>query len=244
MFVAKRIQRPRSSSTSSLYGRGSISEPRLSDVLSSVSTMLHCQMMRDSSDNQDKKMYPMFCEDTYTGVESKEVVTVKTIYNFLKQVFEVGQFSPECCIIALIYVNRLIGLTGVPLTSNNWKPVTISALVLAQKVWDDTPLINADFSVLYPVLKAKDVNALERKFLELLDFKLSISPALYAQYYFELRSICEEHMRSVKPLSKEQEQKLERLHLSLVYQKDKQAFKKKTTTIDDLRAKHKRQIIN
>jgi hypothetical protein len=50
--------------------------------------------------------------------------------------------------------------------------VAISALVLAQKVWDDTPLINADFSILYPALTVKEINFLERKFLDLLEFKV------------------------------------------------------------------------
>ena len=46
--------------------------------------------------------------------------------------------------------------------------MAISTLVLAQKVWDDTPLINADFSILYPALTVKEINFLERKFLDLL----------------------------------------------------------------------------
>lgn len=50
--------------------------------------------------------------------------------------------------------------------------MSISALVLAQKVWDDTPLINADFSILYPALNVKEINFLERKFLDLLEFKV------------------------------------------------------------------------
>ena len=101
---------------------------------------------------------------------------VKHISAFLKHVFDVGQFHPECVVISLVYINRLIGVTGVPLTGNNWKPVSISALVLAQKVWDDTPLINADFSILYPALNVAQINFLERKFLDLLEFKLAVNP--------------------------------------------------------------------
>jgi hypothetical protein len=156
--------------------------------------MLHCQMMRDmEASDKAKKMLPFFCEEQYTGKPVKDIPAVKSISHFLKQVFEVGQFHPECCVISLVYINRLIGVTGVPLTQSNWKPVAISALVLAQKVWDDTPLINADFSILYPALTVKEINFLERKFLDLLEFKLAVSPSLYAQYYFELRSICEEN---------------------------------------------------
>jgi len=170
---------------------------------------------------------------------------VKSVYNFLKQIFEVGQFSPECCVISLIYINRLIGVTGLPLTQNNYKPVTISALMLAQKVWDDTPLINADFSVLYPVLTAKDINSLERRFLELLEFKLAVTPALYAQYYYELRAICQEHHRASRPLTKAQEVRLfHRSHLAEEYQRRKNYYKQKTTTIDDLRVRPKRIIIS
>lgn len=240
------LQLGRSNSTSSIFALGSISEPNLAELLSSVSTMLHCQMMRDSdASDKRKKMLPYFCEEHYTGKPIGTIPTVKHIYAFLKQVFEVGQFNPECCVISLVYINRLIGVTGVPLTPSNWKPVAISALVLAQKVWDDTPLINADFSILYPALAVKEINFLERKFLDLLDFKLTVSPSLYAQYYFELRSICEESNLTLRPLSKFQSRRLEnRAHLSEIYQKDKHGYKKKTMTCEDFIIKRTRRIIS
>jgi len=192
-------------------------------------------MVRDNdSSEQKKKMLPYFCEEIYTGKPVNEIPTVKYIYSFLKQVFEVGQFNPECCVVCLIYVNRLIGITGMPLTQSNWKPVSVTALVLAQKVWDDTPLINADFSILYPALTVKEINSLERKFLALLEFRLSISPSLYAQYYFELRSICEENNR-FRLMTKVQARRLEaRCHLSEQYQKKKADYKKKTMTVEDI----------
>jgi hypothetical protein len=109
--------------------------------------MLHCQMMRDvDASEKKKKMLPFFCEESYTqkvvkevrlliaclhfeaycaangAVCSAQIPAVKQIYAFLKQVFEVGQFNPECCVISLVYINRLIGVTGVPLTQSNWKP--------------------------------------------------------------------------------------------------------------------------
>jgi len=239
-------QHKRSNSTSSIWAQSSIIDPKLSDLLSSVSTMLHCQMMKDAGANADKlKVHPYFCEEHYTGKEVKEIPSVKTIYNFFKEIFQTGQFSSECCVIMIIYINRLNGVTSLPLTQSNLKPVSVSALVLAQKVWDDTPLINADFSVLYPALRPKDVNNLERRFLELLDFKLSISPSLYAQYFYELRSICEEHSNSLKPLSKSQEQRLaKRTHLAEVYQRNKPQYKKKTMTVDDLRTRPKRVVLS
>jgi len=238
----------KSNTTSSILTSGTISEPRLSEIIASVSTMLHCQMMRDvSADVDKKKMLPYFCEEQYTGKEIKEMPTAKTINGFIANIFQVGQFNPECCIIALVYINRLIGVTGLPLTQSNWKPVTVSSILLAQKVWDDTPLINADFSILYPSLTKKEVNMLERKFLSLLNFKLHISPSLYAQYYFELRSVSEEQGQTLKlkPLSKAQARRLEtRSHLSEEYQRKKHDYKKKTMTEDELRVRPKRTILS
>ena len=219
-------------------------------------------MMRDmEASDKAKKMLPFFCEENYTGKIVKEIPAVKAISHFLKQVFEVGQFHPECCVISLVYINRLIGVTGVPLTQSNWKPVAISALVLAQKVWDDTPLINADFSILYPALTVKEINFLERKFLDLLEFKLAVSPSLYAQYYFELRSICEENANAAaqaagggqlgKPgvaaggLSKAVLKRVEvRSHLSEEYQKDKHSYKRRSMTIEEIAAKQSKVIIS
>jgi len=238
-------QRQRSNSTSSIYSKGAITEPKISDIVSSVSTMLHCQMMRDLSASPSKKrMYPFFCEEHYTNQEVKEIPSVRAIFTFLIRIFEVGQFHPECCVISLVYINRLIGVTGLPLTQSNWKPVSMSALVLAQKVWDDTPLINADFSILYPALSVKEINVLERRFLDLLDFKLSVSPSLYAQYYFELQSICEEHTRNFRPLTPGQARRLQqRTHLAEQYQKKKVFYKKMTMTEDELRVQPKKLLI-
>lgn len=224
----------RSKSTSSIDVDGTIVDPSMGELVSSVSTMLHCQMVRDQdAPDAKKQLLPDFDEAHYTGKPIREVPALEIIYAFLKQVFEVGQFNPECCVIMLVYINRLIGVTTVPLTQGNWKPVTITALVLAQKVWEDTPLINADFSILYPALSVREINSLERKFLDLLEFKLSVPPSLYAQYYFELRSICKENSH-LQPLAKAASDKIDgqtRVHLSEQYQKHKHYYRKRTMTV-------------
>ena len=158
--------------------------------------------------------------------------------------FEVGQFHSECVVILLVYINRLIGVTGISLTQSNWKPITITALILAQKIWDDTPLINADFSILYDKLTVKEINYLERKYLDLLEFKLTVSASLYAQYYFELRSISEENNLTFRPAPSLVTRRLEaRSHLSRTYQKNKYTFRKKTMTLEEMLPKRARTII-
>ena len=208
--------------------------------------MLHCQMMRDcEAAEKGRGHIACFAEEKYTGRVNTEIPTVNVIYSFLKNVFEVGQFHPECCVISLVYVNRLIGVTGVPLSPSNWKPITIAALVVAQKVWDDTPLINADFSILYPPLTVRDINYLERQLLALLDFKLTVSPSLYAQYFFELRSICEDAgSYAASPSQGINRHSEARSHYSEQYQKRKKEYKKITMLPDTLLVHTRRQVIN
>lgn len=289
----------------------------MGDLLTSVSTMLHCQIVRDLDRQQSQKPprpLPYFEESTYTQTVPTESPSVRMVYSFLKHIFQMGQFNPECCIFFLVYINRLIGVTGkkrplaafffspvrthhsrpsfssthkmfqypisktnqivgeficscfsyihtnrerinskahhgtniiiintqnnnnnlgIAFTLNNWKPITVTAIVVAQKMWDDTPLINSDFSILYPVLKVEQINYLERKFLSLLDFKITISPSLYSQYYFELRSILVESgaTESAEALRLSH---AKRIHLTEIYQKNKQFYKSHTTTTDDM----------
>lgn len=48
-------------------------------------------------------------------------VTVEEIHRFIEGVFTRGRFSAECNIIALVYINRVISGTGMPLHQGNWK---------------------------------------------------------------------------------------------------------------------------
>ena len=53
-----------------------------------------------------------------------------------------------------------------------------------------------------------DINILEKRFLELLEFNVSITASLYASYYFELRTLCETSERfALKPLGEEEKRK-------------------------------------
>jgi hypothetical protein len=89
----------------------------------------------------------------------------------------------------------------------------------------------------------KEINYLERKVLGLLDFKLAVSPSLYAQYYYELGSICDEKT-STSQLSKLQLRKIEkRSHLSEQYQQNKYSYKKRTMTMDQIKSSSARLVL-
>ncbi|KAG5181849.1 hypothetical protein JKP88DRAFT_320556, partial [Tribonema minus] len=62
---------------------------------------------------------------------------IDDIYSFAHRVNTMARFSPECCIISLVYVNRIISCAQLPLHPANWRPLVLASLILAQKVWDD-----------------------------------------------------------------------------------------------------------
>ena len=66
------------------------------------------------------------------------------------------------------------------------------AFLIGQKVWDDRYLSNADFAYIYPFFTTEEINRLEKKFLELINYSVTVKAALYANYYFELRGLFNE----------------------------------------------------
>lgn len=55
-------------------------------------------------------------------------------------------------------------------------------------MWEDQSVWNVDFLPVFDNLTAQDLNKLERQFLALLQYNVSLTASLYAKYYFELRT--------------------------------------------------------
>lgn len=108
--------------------------------------------------------------------------------------YNCAQFSPECCVLSLIYINRIIALTGLSLQSTNWRPLILVSLMVSQKVWDDKYLSNADFSYIFPFFDTQQLNTLEMKFLEMIQYNVYVKDSLYTKYYLELKSLVPEDM--------------------------------------------------
>ena len=62
----------------------------------------------------------------------------------------------------------------MPILPTNWRPLIIVSLLVAQKMSDDRFLSNADFAEMYPFFDVKELNNLEMKFLELIQYNTHI----------------------------------------------------------------------
>ena len=64
-------------------------------------------------------------------------------------------------------------------------------------MWDDRYLSNADFAFIYPFFVTDEINRLEQKFLELIQYNVTVKSSLYAKYYFELRALFKDNSVSL-----------------------------------------------
>lgn len=123
--------------------------------------------------------------------------------------------SPECFVLALVYIDRLIQRNSLLLTSLNVHRVIITSVMLASKFFDDQYFNNAYYAKvrrgacgsfrrgavqpsLAPTLVAcvlalqvggvptPEVNNLELEFLFSVNFSLHVATDVYEKYYSEL----------------------------------------------------------
>lgn len=114
------------------------------------------------------------------------------IYNYCTYVTQSCKMENEIPIICLVYLERLILKTGILLTINNWKRLTLICLCIGSKIWDDDSLENIHFPKVMADVDLKLINKLEEQFLEFIDFDLVIKGSEYAKYYFILRTLSED----------------------------------------------------
>jgi hypothetical protein len=119
------------------------------------------------------------------------VPSIRAIERLASLLYNDAQLTPECSVICLIYIERLMNAGGVNLLASNWRPLLVGGLLLASKVWQDLSTWNAEFADILNEWPVVGINELERRFVAALGFDLYIAPSTYSQYYFALRSMGE-----------------------------------------------------
>jgi hypothetical protein len=214
----------KSSSTSSIFLDTTIATPEVKNMIKAVAIMLYTQLSEDKtltkkiseksdlyyfSEEKYIKEYPQYFDRQKIENIHKEQ-TIDEIIDFIEALYNCVQFSSECCIIGLIYINRIIALTGLSLQNTNWRPLVFVSLMMSQKIWDDRYLSNGDFSSIYPFFEKDDLNLLEIKFLEIIQYNVFVKMGIYMTFYLELRMLVKGQV-PLKPLNKLELKKLEHL---------------------------------
>ena len=208
---AKGVQRACSSSTSSLYVSSTLQVPDVDHLLVSIAVLLETLIQ---SEELDFDIFSHHIPPSVHNVPNPThhwcrpltpdhrpclpQVDMHVIYSFMKELFVIAQWSPECNIIAMVLISRMCASTDVSLNLNNWDKIILCALLVAQKVWDDIALSNTDFPQLWQQafpgkttaeIDLTDVNRMERTFLEVLHYDVNVTRSTYTQFYFELNAL-------------------------------------------------------
>ena len=214
----------RSSSSSSIFLDTTISTPIVKNIIKAVAILLKTQLTEDSTMtktiSKESDLY-FFSEEKYIedfpeyfDAQKKENIhktpTTEDIMDFIEALYNCVQFSPECCIICLMYIYRIIALTGLSLQETNWRPLIFVSLMVSQKIWDDNVLPNGDFSIIYPFFDNEQLNELEIKFMEIIQYNVYVTLSNYMTFYLNLRALVQNRIE-LKPMSKYQLKKIEHL---------------------------------
>ena len=134
---------------------------------------------------------------------TSEIPDENEIFDFLSQMYHNSDYSAQCLVVALVYIERLFVQGRVPPLRGNWKRVLFTALVLAAKVWDDQGSSNGEFAKAIAIFSVQQVNRMESRFLELIQYNVTVTRKLYTTCYFELRELCEHEEESfpLRPLA-------------------------------------------
>lgn len=101
-----------------------------------------------------------------------------SMWDYIKRIAKYSGCSAECFIIAVILADRYVEATHVPLTFRNVHRLTITAVMLAAKIRDDTYYSNAYYASIGGVTNA-EINNLELELLTTIAWRTWVEPGEY-----------------------------------------------------------------
>ena len=218
----RNMERAKSNSTSTVFLKSTISVPDVDKILLGVSALLSKMLVPCENFDEDPfvQCLPFRTRQKLALQTNRVEDWCETIFFFMKKAFAIAQWSPESNVIALVLVTRLIGSTDITFNEANWDKVLICAFLLAQKLWDDTPLANVDFPLLcqqihgmaHAEFDVQAVNQMEKLFLTELHFDIHVDRTCYTQFYFELYALTgdsEERTALIPSISEANAERLE-----------------------------------
>lgn len=128
--------------------------------------------------------------------EGSELPKLEEIEDFITNIVMSCKIIRQGIVISLIYLEKLMLGAMVNLTEKNWKNLMLTALVLSSKIWDDESFENHNFSKALPSFETQRIDAMERMFLEAIDYEVLVEKSDYTKYYFNLKRFEREARRA------------------------------------------------
>ena len=249
--AAADFNRPKPNSTSSLYITSTLNNPDQDELVKCVAISLHNRVKeghleqykcREEDEIFNEQLHPI----NNDKVDVKRAPAFNVVFDFLNNIYRAERLAPECLVMCLAYTERLLASTPIRMHASNWRRLVLSSLILASKVWEDQAVWNVDFLSVFPMVSVKDLNALERTYLRVLNYNVGMKASEYAKLYFDLREKSTEGgFESVKPLTQDQAKRLEENSLGLEQNEKKSGRQlKRTQSAESLKKDSRPMIIN
>lgn len=108
------------------------------------------------------------------------------VHDYVKRIAQYTECSPECFIIALVYVDRLMTLhEGFVLHSLNFHRLFLTSAMLSTKFYEDK-YFNNSFWARVGGVSVAEMNRQEIQFLSMLQWEFNIKVQSYEQYLMQL----------------------------------------------------------
>jgi len=206
----------RCNSTGTLFLRDTMDAPNPDQITSCVAKAVILLIRKDeyqhSTPSRRKIVVDVFDERKHPlgdDYNYKSMPNLQQVRDYVERLVARQCLSPEVAVMSCAYISRLIRNTGTQVNIYNWRRILLGALLIADKIWEETAVWNADYRKSFPFLSLANINQLERQFLYALDFNLTLRASTYAHYYFQLRSIADHDSFPMKPLNRETANELE-----------------------------------
>merc|ERR1719353_2648368 len=104
------------------------------------------------------------------------------VCSFILSILHQGIFSVSAFIVSVIYLSRFKEASHITLHACTWRPLFITALLVADKMWEDKPVRNSSLAKLFPVLNNAELNRMENRFLMGIKFNVLVKPDLFCSF--------------------------------------------------------------
>lgn len=151
----------KSSSCSTIFlDDSTISHPNLKNTIKCVSFAIHYHFAPDGQTDMSRKVYEIFDERIHPlnqDVRDIRPPDSRAIYRFMRTLFNAAQLPPECAIITLVYVERLLTYAETTIDAFSWKRIVLGSILLSSKVWDDQAVWNVDYCQILRDIPVEDM---------------------------------------------------------------------------------------
>lgn len=128
-------ERPKYNSTSSLFIDSTISRPCIDEIIFCVSIVIHDRIEEGEREvAKDQSLLERIPASFNT--QSKPLLvqldpndaSEDAIFQSIKSIYSIAEFSAECLVISLLYIERVRSITGLHLLMANWQPMLLAAM--------------------------------------------------------------------------------------------------------------------